>query len=434
MAGGVIACVLVASVAWFTVANREPLRIAAGPRDSFYFEFLKAAQPAIQRRTGRVVEVMETSGAVANHKHLLANEADMALIQGDLFARQKARSDVDDVTLVAPLFPEIVHLIARSDRGIQSIRDLDGRMVYLGMHGSGSRLTAQHLLAYFDVTVQEFVASKGATAFSNVMLKESVDAAIITTGAQNPALTEILGSGEFMLVPITESHGLSFQTSLLRAFDIPAGLYGGAPPVPTTVTPALATTAIVATRRGTSDTAIKQILAAFFDEGLQLQYPVMLARNEVLDWTPMAFHSAAHDYFHPIDQLGWISAVMESLAATKELLFTLGAGLFLLWRRWKVLQEREQRQVLQTQKDHLDKFLVSTLRIEEAQIGCTDEEKLYDYLAEVTRIKLQALREFTEEELRADQAFSIFLTESANLTSKIQAKILAQAGRRMEKS
>ena len=434
MAGGVVACVVVTSVAWFTVANREPLRIAAGPRDSFSFEFLKAAQPAIQRHTGRIVEVLETSGAVANHQHLLANEADMALIQGDLFARQKARSDVDDVTLVAPLFPEIVHLIARSDRGIHSLRDLDGRTVYLGIHGSGSRLTAQHLLAYFDVTVQEFVASDGATALSDVMFKESVDAAIITTGAQNPVLSEILGSGEFMLVPITESHGLAFQTALLRAFDIPAGLYGGTPAVPIAVTPALATTAIVASRRGTSSTTIKQIRAAFFDEGLQLQYPVMLARNEVLDWTPMAFHSAAHDYFHPIDQLGWISAVMESLAATKELLFALGAGLFLLWRRWKVLQERECRQALQTQKDHLDKFLVSTLRIEEAQIGCTDEEKLYDYLVEVTRIKLQALREFTEEKLRADQDFSIFLTESANLTSKIQAKILAESGRRMDPS
>ena len=56
----------------------------------------------------------------------------------------------------------------------------------------------------------------------------------------------------------------------------------------------------------------------------------------------------------------------------------------------------------------------------------TDIEKLQKYLDDVTRIKLKALHEFTEEELRGDRSFSIFLTQCANLISKIQLKIVSQ--------
>ena len=54
----------------------------------------------------------------------------------------------------------------------------------------------------------------------------------------------------------------------------------------------------------------------------------------------------------------------------------------------------------------------------------TDADELQDFLDQVTEIKLEALTKFTHEELRSDQAFSIFLLQCANLISKIQMKIL----------
>lgn len=55
----------------------------------------------------------------------------------------------------------------------------------------------------------------------------------------------------------------------------------------------------------------------------------------------------------------------------------------------------------------------------------TDPAELRRMLDEVTKIKLRALRELTEEELYADQAFSIFLMQCSNLISKIQLKIIS---------
>ena len=117
---------------------------------------------------------------------------------------------------------------------------------------------------------------------------------------------------------------------------------------------------------------------------------------------------------------------MESLAATKELLFAMGAGVYILWIRWRRLKEKESQELLGRQKEHLDGFLEETLRIEEVQMKTGDPDKLRELLDQVTRIKLKALYEFTEEELRSDQSFSIFLDQCSSLIGKIQLKIISR--------
>ena len=57
-------------------------------------------------------------------------------------------------------------------------------------------------------------------------------------------------------------------------------------------------------------------------------------------------------------------------------------------------------------------------------------DELQDFLDKVTEIKLAALTQLTHEELRSDQAFSIFLLQCANLISKIQLKILNCSSKR----
>ena len=79
---------------------------------------------------------------------------------------------------------------------------------------------------------------------------------------------------------------------------------------------------------------------------------------------------------------------------------------------------------MREQKERLDAFLDQTLRIERDQMGTDDADVLQRLLDEVTTIKLDALQEFTDEELRGDQSFSIFLMQCANLINKIQIKIM----------
>ena len=117
---------------------------------------------------------------------------------------------------------------------------------------------------------------------------------------------------------------------------------------------------------------------------------------------------------------------MESLVAIKELFIALVAGIWLIWDRWERLKQKERETFLQAQKDHLDEYLKQTLVIEEAQLNTQDPEELYQYLDQITQIKLAALKELTDEELRGDQSFTIFITQCANLINKIHFKIMIQ--------
>ena len=98
--------------------------------------------------------------------------------------------------------------------------------------------------------------------------------------------------------------------------------------------------------------------------------------------------------------------------------------MYLLWIRWRSLKKRERQEHLQAQKDHLDEFLKETLKIELAQMETSDPKRLRELFEQVTQIKLQALQELTEEELRGDRTFSIFLIQCSNLSNNIQLKIL----------
>ncbi len=165
-------------------------------------------------------------------------------------------------------------------------------------------------------------------------------------------------------------------------------------------------------------------LRSIYEEGLGLTFPMLIPRRQADQWTPIPLHPAAYNYFYPEDRIGSLANVMESAAATKELLFALGAGLYLLWIRWRSLKERERQTQLQEQKDDLDEFLKQTLQVERAQMETADPARLRELLDEVTRIKLRALQHLTEEELRGDRTFSIFLLQCSNLSSNIQLKIL----------
>ncbi|MFP6588786.1 MAG: hypothetical protein VB814_14135 [Pirellulaceae bacterium] len=57
-------------------------------------------------------------------------------------------------------------------------------------------------------------------------------------------------------------------------------------------------------------------------------------------------------------------------------------------------------------------------------MNASDVDELQEYLEKATAIKLEALQELTEAEMRRDLAFSIFLDQCASLINKIQLKIL----------
>src|SRR3546814_15997585 len=64
----------------------------------------------------------------------------------------EGKGKVEDLRLIATLYPETIHIVARKDAGIESVADLRGKRVSLDEPGSGTIVDARIVLAAYGLT------------------------------------------------------------------------------------------------------------------------------------------------------------------------------------------------------------------------------------------------------------------------------------------
>jgi len=133
---------------------------------------------------------------------------DMGLTHANILAHfsrtgELGRNIISQITYVAKLFNEEVHLLARSE--IKNIKELDGKRVSFGEEGSGTDITAALILKALSIDVQPVYLS-AADAIKQLTSGE-LDAAIVIGGKPAPLMTAIQGAKGLKLLPIPyESH------------------------------------------------------------------------------------------------------------------------------------------------------------------------------------------------------------------------------------
>lgn len=407
-------------VAWFVGLDTLPatIRVATGEKGGLYFRVGKSMESSLKQRIRHRISVDSTRGSQENFERLIRGDAQLAVVQGGAVP-------LEQVSVVTPLFPELVFVIARKGTNVMNVADLSGKKVALGPTGSGNRASALKVLKHFGMESTDLTSTNDY--FKTLLDDATLDAAIVTAGIEHPDLHQVLATNRFQLIPIRSAKAIDMVNPFLKSSQIPRGLFAEQPPVPSEAIPTIATTAFLVVRNDASDRLVQAALATIHEESLRLHVPTLIPRKTATDWMSTRFHPVAHRYFNPSDNIGQMANIMESLAATKELLFAIGAGVYILWIRWKRLKDMESQELLSRQKEHLDDLLEETLRIEKLQMETNDADELREFLEQVTQIKLKALYEFTEEELRSDQAFTIFLDQCTAVIGRIQLKMISDS-------
>ena len=411
-----VAVLLVSLLAfWLTREALGPrVRIATGAQGGLYHKLADVLAPHLEERIRRPVDVVTTAGSRENLRLLLGGEVELALLQGELAGE-------DGVRALTPLYQDVLHVVVRKGSGIDSLGGLPGRRIAIGAAESGMRVTAETVLGHYGVPID---AADVLPSYFGVLAEDpSVEAALVTTGLLNPDLERLLATGEYSLLPVADAEALAVRNPFLQPYEIPSGLYCENPAVPLVPVQTVATTTVLAALAGTPDRLVKATLSALYENDLRREVPILMRQRQVALWDELPQHPAAVDYFRPYSGLGILANMMESLAALKELLFALGAGLYLGWTHWQRMKARERARAMHVAKEYLDTFFEETMRIEKAQMVTDEPGRLRYYLDQLTATKLRALEELTHEDLRADTSFTIFLQQCANLSRKIQAKI-----------
>lgn len=220
----------------FPKPSGKRLSLLTGGTAGTYYPF-GGAMATLWTQGGIGVEVtVEATGAsVENIRLLNDKQADLALVQNDIADYAKNGTEMFQqkatVSGIAILYPELIQLVATTDSGINSVRDLRGKRVGMGAPGSGNEANARQILSALGLTSQDLgqAAMQSYAEMAGAMKDRRLDAMFVTAGVPNSAIQDIASSQSIKLVPITgaDADAVKAKYTFFADAAIPGGVYQG---------------------------------------------------------------------------------------------------------------------------------------------------------------------------------------------------------------
>ena len=233
-----IALVAAASLAIVgtTVNAQQFFRIGTGGTAGTYYPVGGMIANIISQPGKLSATAQATAGSVANVNAIVGGAAESGFSQADVASWAynatgvwEGRPAVKSLRLIANLYPESVHIVARKGSGIRSVADLKGKRVALDEPGSGTLLNARTILAAYglkDADMRPEYIKPGPAA--DKMKDGSLDAFFFTGGSPAGAIAELAASGagiELVAIDGPQADALRRTSSFFAPDTIPAGTY-----------------------------------------------------------------------------------------------------------------------------------------------------------------------------------------------------------------
>jgi TRAP transporter TAXI family solute receptor len=307
-----IALALVGGLAAGAFAQAGFITIGSGATTGVYFPIASGIARMInESNMGYRANARSTGGSVFNIAAIQSGELQMALVQNDI-AYYAIHGRVVEAFVGKPtpklrgmavLYPEAIHILARSDRNIRTVADFKGKRVYVGDIGSGAEQNSIQVLEAFGLKIEDLAeAVRGsATAGAQLLQDGRIDGMFYTVGLGNAAITQaaLTAPVTFLGLEPARINQLRTKYPFLTAFTIPAGAYRGvnAPVVTVTVLAQLATSSDLETA------VIYNVMRLLLDEKLA-EFKKVHANLEryfdvakALDGMPIPLHPGAQLFY-----------------------------------------------------------------------------------------------------------------------------------------
>ncbi|WP_274628288.1 TAXI family TRAP transporter solute-binding subunit [Arvimicrobium flavum] len=188
---------------------------------------------------GLVATAISSNGSVANINAIQSGSAESGFTQSDVAfwahsgtGLYDGKGKVEDLRLIATLYPETLHVVARADAGIKSIADLKGKRVSIDEPGSGTIVDARIVLAAYGLSEQDITAEYLKPGPSGEKMRDgALDAYFFVGGFPAGAITELAASTSITLVPVSgpEAEKMLGDYKFFSANTVPAETYKGVP-------------------------------------------------------------------------------------------------------------------------------------------------------------------------------------------------------------
>ncbi|MGB3501391.1 MAG: TAXI family TRAP transporter solute-binding subunit [Mesorhizobium sp.] len=186
---------------------------------------------------GLVSTAVSSNGSVANINAIQSGASESGFTQSDVAywahtgtGLYDGKGKVEDLRLIATLYPETLHIVARADSGIKSVADLKGKRVSIDEPGSGTIVDARLVLAAYGLTEKDITPEYLKPGPSGEKMRDGgLDAFFFVGGFPAGAITELSASTGITLVPVSgpEAEKLIADNGFFAVNTVPAETYKG---------------------------------------------------------------------------------------------------------------------------------------------------------------------------------------------------------------
>ena len=180
------------------------ITIATGSAEGTYFQVAQDIKQ-IAEKEGIPIDVIVTGGSFDNINLLGAGKVDLAIMQLDvlrfvaeIMQKEAGLNVLQEAKVALNLYLEEIHVITKNPQ-IRTFDQLQGKKVAVGPEKSGSALTAEVLLAGFELKVERvFDAPEDAI---KKLDQGAIDALVFVGGAPIPAFQKLDKNFRFVNLP-----------------------------------------------------------------------------------------------------------------------------------------------------------------------------------------------------------------------------------------
>ncbi|QFU15368.1 TAXI family TRAP transporter solute-binding subunit [Microvirga thermotolerans] len=211
-------------------------RIGTGGTAGTYYPVGGLLANAISNPPQLVLTAQASNGSVANINAIASGALESGFSQADVAywaytgtGLFEGKGKLEDLRLLANLYPESIHLVAAKSANIKSVADLKGKRVSLDEPGSGTLVDARIILNAWGIKESDLKADfLKPNQAAEKMRDGGMDAFFFVGGYPTSAITELAATGGGIdIVPLSgpEADALIKQYSFFSTDEIPANTY-----------------------------------------------------------------------------------------------------------------------------------------------------------------------------------------------------------------
>ena len=193
------------------------LHIATGNTSGTYYPIGGAISEILNSKIDKMhSSVQATSGSIANVKLLNDGTVELAIVQNDIahyavngseMFKDENKYKFENLRGIASLYPESCQFVVNAAADINSIADLRGKKVSVGVEGSGAEANARQILEIYGLTYSDIEPMYLSFSAGSQALKDGkIDAAFLTAGAPTAAVKDVAAQIQIKILSIDDEH------------------------------------------------------------------------------------------------------------------------------------------------------------------------------------------------------------------------------------